>query len=51
VLFKIVDFTVDEKGLELSGVEDPLVIYIAPNDLRKEFVRVVSRADGESPPQ
>lgn len=43
VLFEVVDFTVDGKGVELSGVEAPLVLYLPPDALRQRFVRVVSR--------
>ncbi len=46
VLFEVVDFTADGKGVELSGVEAPLVLYLPPDALRQRFVRVVSREHG-----
>ena len=45
VLFQVVDYTVDGKGVELTGVEAPLVLYLPPTALRERFVRVVSRRD------
>jgi len=49
VLFEVVDFTVDKKGVELTGVEAPLVLYLPPTALRERFVRVVSRGDKTGP--
>lgn len=43
-LFRVVAYTVDRKGVELQGVQAPLVLYVSPDDLPKRFVRLVSRA-------
>lgn len=43
-LFRVVAYTVDRKGIELQGVHIPLVLYVAPDDLSKRFVRLESRA-------
>lgn len=43
VLFEVVGFTSDGKGVELQGVEQPLTIFIRPEDLRSEFVGLVRR--------
>jgi hypothetical protein len=41
--FRIIDFTSDGKGLELSGVVVPLTLYLSPDALREVFARVVER--------
>ena len=43
VLFRVAGFTSDGHGLELQGVEQPLVIYARPEDLPAQFEAVVSR--------
>lgn len=43
--FEILGWTADKKGLELQGIDQPLNIYIRPEDLRQEFVALVSRRD------
>jgi len=47
LIFEIVGFTSDGKGIELSGVESPLTIYVQKSELRHSFRRVLSR--GETP--
>jgi len=42
-LYRVAAFSVDGKGVELDGVEQPLAIYIRREDLRKEFKALVSR--------
>ncbi|MDX1631246.1 MAG: hypothetical protein R3234_05260 [Thermoanaerobaculia bacterium] len=42
--FEILGWTADKKGLELQGVDQPLVVYVRPEDLRDRFVALVSRA-------
>jgi len=44
VLFRVVGFTADKLGLELQGVEQPLVLYVRPEDLPALFEALVSRA-------
>ena len=43
VLFVVLRRTADGKGLELLGKEQPLVIFVRPEDLRAEFDALVSR--------
>jgi len=42
-LYRVAAFSVDGKGVELDGVEQPLALYIRKEDLRKEFKALVSR--------
>lgn len=44
LVFAIVGFTSDEKGVELSGTEFPLTLYVARDDLGRTFRRLVRRA-------
>jgi hypothetical protein len=43
VLFEVMRRTADGKGIELRGKEQPLVLYVRPEDLRAEFDALVSR--------
>jgi hypothetical protein len=43
VLYEVVGFTSDSRGVELEGVEQPFTLYVRVEDLRREFVAVVSR--------
>ena len=43
VLFRVVGFTADGQGLELQGVEQPLVLYLRPEDVPGLFEALVSR--------
>lgn len=43
VVFKVMGFTSDGRGVELQGVSQPLTVYIAPEHLRREFVARVER--------
>lgn len=43
VLFEVLRRTADGHGLELLGKEQPLVIFVRPEDLRAEFDALVSR--------
>ena len=43
VLFVVLRRTADGKGLELLGKEQPLVLFMRPEDLRAEFDALVSR--------
>jgi len=45
VLFQVIRRTADGEGLELVGKEQPLVIFVRPEDLRAEFDALVSRRD------
>jgi hypothetical protein len=43
VRFEIVGFTSDRRGIEMSGVDQPLTIYILKEALGDEFTAVVKR--------
>ena len=43
VLFAVAGFTSDGTGLELQGVEQPLVVYVRPEDVPAQFEALVSR--------
>ncbi|HEX7183714.1 MAG TPA: hypothetical protein VF756_17915 [Thermoanaerobaculia bacterium] len=43
-LYRIIRFTDDGKGIELQGTEQPLALYVHRDQLRLEFVKLVSRA-------
>lgn len=44
-LFRVQGYTVDKLGVELTGVEQPLTLYLTSDELQREFVAVVSRRD------
>lgn len=39
--FRVVALTSDRKGVELSGIDDPLTIFVALEALRQQFVALV----------
>lgn len=41
--YKIMRFTSDDKGVELQGVDQPIFIIVLREEMRKEFVAIVSR--------
>ncbi len=41
VLFEVIALTSDQRGVELWGVDQPLVVYVLREELIGEFVRVV----------
>ncbi|HSL81869.1 MAG TPA: hypothetical protein VLF66_03785 [Thermoanaerobaculia bacterium] len=41
--FRVVELTADGKGVELEGLEQPLVLYLAPDAIPEVFVAVDSR--------
>ena len=41
--FRIMAFTGDNKGIELEGIDQPIELYIARDQLRKKFIALVSR--------
>lgn len=41
VLFEVIAFTSDQNGVELWGVDQPLVIYVLVSEIVGEFVEVV----------
>lgn len=49
VIYEVRMPTADGKGIELVGVDQPVVLYVALADLRSEFVRVVSRRSSRRP--
>ena len=46
-LFEVIDLTGDGKGVELRGIDQPLVIYVLLDKLPEEFGELVERRDGE----
>ncbi len=42
-VFEVVGFTADGKGIELTGVQQPITLYLPIADLRQTFTRVVER--------
>jgi len=42
-LFEVFEFTVDKKGVECRGVDEPVTLYVLREELRKEFTALVSR--------
>lgn len=44
--FRVVGFTLEGKGVELEGEDNPLTLYVATGDLPRIFVSVVSSSDG-----
>ena len=42
IVFEVVGFTDDNRGVELRGLHSPLTIYIAAADLRQMFVALVT---------
>jgi len=43
--FEVVALTSDRRGVELSGLDDPLTIFVALDSLRQQFVALVERRD------
>jgi hypothetical protein len=43
VLFAVAGFTSDGHGIELQGVDQPLVVYVRPEDVPAQFEALVSR--------
>jgi hypothetical protein len=41
--YRIVRFTSDDKAVELQGVDQPILLFVLREEMRKEFVAVVSR--------
>jgi len=44
VLFAVAGFTSDGHGIELQGVDQPLIVYVRPEDVPAQFEALVSRA-------
>lgn len=42
-LFEVIAFTSDNRGVELWGVDQPMVVYVLREELIGEFVRVVEK--------
>jgi hypothetical protein len=42
--FRVVNFTSDRKGVELEGIDQPLYLIVRKEQMRMEFVALVSRA-------
>lgn len=42
-LFRVLGFTSDKRGVELEGIDQPLMIYVQAEEIRREFVAVVER--------
>ncbi len=43
-LFEVFEFTADKKGVEFQGVNEPVTLYVLREQLRQEFVALVSQA-------
>lgn len=43
-LYEVTSMTSDGKGVELQGVDQPLVLFVALKDMRQEFIEVTHRA-------
>lgn len=43
--FRIIDFTSDEKGIELEGIDQPIELYIPKDQIRKKFTALLSREE------
>lgn len=43
VYYRIVGFTAGGKGVELQGVDQPFTLFVREDDLRREFVALISR--------
>jgi hypothetical protein len=41
--YKIMRFTADNNGVELQGIDQPLFLIVLKEEIRKEFVAIVSR--------
>jgi hypothetical protein len=41
--YRIIRFTSDNKGVELQGTDQPFVLYVLKEQMRQEFVALVSR--------
>jgi len=41
--YEVIGLTADGKGVELQGIDQPLVLYIALDDLAGEFITLLSR--------
>lgn len=41
--YKIMRFTADENGVELQGLDQPIFLIVLREEIRKEFVAVISR--------
>lgn len=41
--YRVVGFTKLKRGIELQGIDQPLVLFVALDDLHREFVELISR--------
>lgn len=44
-LFRVQGYTLDKRGVELAGVEQPLILYLTLDELQREFVALISRRE------
>lgn len=44
-LFRVQGYTLDKRGVELSGTEQPLTLYHTLDELQREFVALISRRE------
>ncbi len=42
-LYRVVGFTKLKRGIELEGIDQPLVLFVALDELHREFVELISR--------
>jgi hypothetical protein len=45
--YRILRFTADQRGLEVSGIDQPLLLYVATEGITAEFVGLIEREDGD----
>ena len=41
--YKIMRFTADDNGVELQGIDQPIFLIVLKEEMRKEFVALLSR--------
>lgn len=50
-VYRVAGFTVDNKAVELIGLDQPLTLYVLREELRREFVEYLGRGSGRLPPR
>ncbi len=50
-VYRVAGFTMDNKAVELTGLDQPLTLYVLREELRREFVEYLGRGSGRLPPR
>jgi hypothetical protein len=50
-VYRVAGFTVDNKAVELTGLDQPLTLYVLREELRREFVEYLGRGSSRIPPR